>query len=127
MKESGGCNHKIVNIYLYNRWSSQEQGDGDSDRRQSQLAEEWCARRNLKLTGLEKDKGVSAWKGKNRSEGSGLSRFLKLVKAGDHLLVAENDRLSRQDWLTTMNFLSEIVAKGVTIVTLENGNEIDPP
>lgn len=124
-EQTDQCKQKKVNVFLYERWSSEAQGEGDSDRRQSQLAENWCARRGLRLTGLEKDDGVSAWKGKNRNEGSGLSRLLKLVRPGDYLLVEDNDRLSRQDWLTAMNFLNEIVEKGVTIVTLSNGNEID--
>jgi DNA invertase Pin-like site-specific DNA recombinase len=114
-----------VRAYSYARWSSDGQADGDSDRRQTQMAEDWCSRRGLRLAGMEKDEGVSAWKGKNRSEGSGLSRLLKLVRPGDYLLVEDNDRLSRQDWLTAMNFLAEIVGKGVTVVTLTNGNEIN--
>ena len=124
-KETEGRKRKNVNVYSYARWSSDAQGDGDSNRRQSQLALDWCARRGLLLAGQAKDDGVSAWKGRNRQEGSGLSRLLKLVKPGDFLLVEDNDRLSRQDWLTAMNFLSEIVERGVTVVTLANGNEID--
>ena len=116
---------KEANVYSYARWSSDGQSDGDSGRRQDERARQWCASHGLKLTGGEQDAGVSAWKGKNRSEGSGLSRLLKIVKPGDYLLVEDNDRLSRQDWLTAMNFLSEIVGKGVTVVTLDNGNEID--
>jgi len=54
-----------------------------------------------------------------------LSRLLKLVKPGDYLLVEDNDRLSRQDWLTACNFLRDIVEKGVIVVTLANGNEIN--
>ncbi len=47
------------------------------------------------------------------------------MKPGDYLLVEDNDRLSRQDWLTACNFLRDIVGKGVVVVTLSNGNEID--
>ena len=125
MNRSIDCNQKDANVYSYARWSSDGQGDGDSSRRQDDRAKQWCASRGLKLTGGEQDAGVSAWKGKNRLEGSGLSRLLKIVKPGDYLLVEDNDRLSRQDWLTAMNFLAEIVAKGVTVVTLDNGNQID--
>jgi DNA invertase Pin-like site-specific DNA recombinase len=125
MKNLGDCKHKNVNVYAYSRWSSDAQRDGDSDRRQDAMAEAWCQRRGLVLAGREKDDGVSAWNGKNRAEGSGLDRLLKLVKAGDYLLVEDNDRLSRQDWLTAMVFLRDIVAKGVIVVTLNNGNEID--
>ncbi len=89
------------------------------------MAQAWCQRRGLVLTGREKDDGVSAWNGLNRAPGTGLDRLLKIVKAGDYLLIEDCDRLSRQDWLTAMNFIAEIVAKGVIVVTLSNGNEID--
>lgn len=115
---------KQVSVYSYARWSSDAQADGDSERRQVQQAENWCAKRGLSLTGRGKDDGVSAWHGKNRTDGSGLSRLLKLVQPGDYLLIEDLDRLSRQNWLTALNFVAEIVAKGVTVVTLNNGNEI---
>jgi DNA invertase Pin-like site-specific DNA recombinase len=125
MKEKLDCNEKSAKVYSYARWSSDQQADGDSLRRQEQAAKDWCSRRGLTLAGAEKDEGVSAWKGRNRQEGSGLSRLLKLVNSGDFLLVEDTDRLSRQDWLTASNFISEIVSKGVTVVTLQDGNEID--
>jgi len=124
-KEIDRRKHKKVNVFLYERWSSDLQGEGDSDRRQSKLALEWCARHTLSLTDKVADDGISAWKGRNRQDGSGLSRLLKLVTPGDYLLIEDLDRLSRQDWLTSMNFLAEIIEKGVTVVTLTNGNEIN--
>lgn len=110
-------------VFSYMRWSSEPQSWGDSERRQLQAAEQWCARHGTVLAD-EKfvDRGVSARLGKNRA--GDLGRLLSTVKRGDTLLVEDNDRLSRQDWLTAMNFLHEIVAKGVTVVTLANGNEI---
>ena len=123
-QETDNCNRKKVNVYSYFRWSSDGQSDGDSERRQTQMAKSWCARRGLSLTGWEKDDGVSAWTGKNRIEGSGLSRLLRRLRPGDYLLIEDLDRLSRQDWRTAINFVAEIVDKGVTLVTLNNGNEI---
>ena len=124
-KEIDNCNRKNTNVYSYARWSSDAQSDGDSLRRQIQLAEGWCQHRGLPLAGFDKDEATSAWKGRNQREGSGLSRLLKQIKPGDYLLVEDNDRLSRQDWLTACNFLRDIVGKGVVVVTLANGNEID--
>ncbi len=118
-------NQAGASVYSYTRWSSDGQADGDSERRQVQMAENWCARRGLSLTGLEKDEGISAWKGRNQREGSGLSRLLKIIKPGDFLLVEDSDRLSRQNWFAHMTFLGNIVSRGVTVVTLANGNEID--
>jgi len=40
------------------------------------------------------------------------------------LLVEDADRLSRQDWKAAMDFVERLLAKGVKIVTLQNGNEI---
>jgi len=124
-KEIDRRKHKKVNVFLYERWSSEAQGEGDSDRRQSKLAQDWCARRGLELTDKVADDGISAWKGRNRQEGSGLSFLLKVVKPDDYLLMEDLDRLSREDWLTAMNFVAEILSKGVIVVTLANGNEIN--
>ncbi len=121
MTKTQNCNK----VYSYARWSSDGQTDGDSLRRQVQMAESWCQRRGLALSGSDLDSGVSAWRGANQREGTGLSRLLKLVKAGDYLLVEDNDRLSRQNWLEACNFLASIVAKDVVVVTLSNGNEIN--
>jgi len=124
-KETENCNRKSANVYSYARWSSDAEGEGDSLRRQSQMAEAWCQRRCLTLTCFNKDEAVSAWNDRNQREGSGLSRLLKRVQPGDHLLAEDNDRLSRQDWLTACNFLSDRVKRGVVVVTLANGDEID--
>jgi DNA invertase Pin-like site-specific DNA recombinase len=110
-------------VFSYVRWSSDGQEFGDSERRQIQAAEAWCARHGTKLSDERfVDAGVSAWKGANRT--ANLGRLLKTVKAGDVLLVEDNDRLSRQDWFTAMGFLRDIVSRGVKVVTLANGNEI---
>ncbi len=99
-------------VYNYSRWSSDAQGEGDSNPRQHQMAVSWCNQRGLALAGAETDAGISARAGRNREEGSGLSKLLKLVKPGDYLLVEDNDRLSRRDWLTAMNFMNDIVSRG---------------
>jgi DNA invertase Pin-like site-specific DNA recombinase len=110
-------------IFSYVRWSSDGQEFGDSERRQIQAAEAWCAHHGTKLSDERfVDAGVSAWKGANRC--ANLGRLLKTVRAGDVLLVEDNDRLSRQDWFTAMDFLRDIVSRGVKVVTLANGNEI---
>jgi DNA invertase Pin-like site-specific DNA recombinase len=111
-------------VYSYTRWSSKPQSRGDSERRQLEAAQNWCSQRSLTLSATEVDDGISAKAGKNRVADSGLSRLLSRVRPGDYLLVEDNDRLSREDWLTASNFIHDITSKGVTIVTLQNGNEI---
>jgi DNA invertase Pin-like site-specific DNA recombinase len=121
---SNGKEDKI-RVWSYARWSSDAQTNGDSFRRQLDLAENWCNQRGLTLEGAEKDEGISAKAGRNRAAGSGLSTLLGKVRPGDYLLVEDNDRLSREDWLTASNFIAQILDKGVKLVTLQNNNEID--
>ena len=50
--------------------------------------------------------------------------LLKILKPGDYLLIEDNDRLSREDPLAAMNLLHGIVFKGVTVITLRDGDII---
>jgi DNA invertase Pin-like site-specific DNA recombinase len=68
------------------------------------------------------DSGVSAYRGQNQA--GELGRLVEILQAGDTLLVEDADRLSRQDWKAAMDFVERVLAKGVKIVTLQNGNEI---
>jgi len=115
---------KIKNIYSYVRWSSDKQTWGDSERRQEQMAKDWCARQGYQLSNLSfKDRGTSAWKGKNFQDGA-LADLLRLVKAHDMILIEDNDRFSREDTITAMVNLKQIVFKGVTVVFLKTGVEV---
>lgn len=110
-------------IFSYLRFSSPRQEWGDSERRQENLAKDYCDKHSLILS--EKsfaDRGISAWKGANRR--GALGELLSLLKPGDYLLIEDNDRLSREDPLTAMNLLHSIVFKGVTVITLRDGNII---
>ena len=111
MKPIKNSKQESPRVYSYARWSSEAQGEGDSDRRQQALAKAWCSQRGLSLTGAAKDEGVSAKAGRNRAEGSGLHGLLSIVRPGDYLLVEDNDRLSRQDWLTASTFIRDITAR----------------
>ncbi|MGN6099182.1 MAG: recombinase family protein [Bosea sp. (in: a-proteobacteria)] len=57
--------------YSYLRFSTAEQGRGDSYRRQLELAENYCRQKGLDLdrTTTFEDLGVSAFSGKNRRNG----------------------------------------------------------
>ena len=82
--------------YSYIRFSSPPQEWGDSERRQEQMAKDHCAKNGLTLSEKSfRDRGGSAWKGKNRS--NALGELLKTLNTGDTLLIEDNDRLSRED------------------------------
>jgi DNA invertase Pin-like site-specific DNA recombinase len=115
--------------YSYLRFSSPEQSKGDSQRRQTVLAEEYAKRHGLTLdTELNlKDLGVSAFRGDNVATGA-LGAFLKaisdgLVPKGSYLLVESLDRVSRKEARKAVRILEEIVEAGVTVVTLNDGKQ----
>ena len=115
--------------YSYLRFSTPEQAQGDSHRRQTALAEEYARKRGLELdTTLSfQDLRVSAFRGKNAEEGQ-LGAFLRavqtgLVPEGSYLLVESLDRISRQSARRARTTLNLIVDEGITVVTLVDGKE----
>jgi hypothetical protein len=87
--------------YSYQRFSSIKQKQGDSTRRQKNAAENFCQQHGLVLVDTFTDEGVSGFRGKNFSNESALSEFLKLVQNGTvergSCLVVENmDMISSQ-------------------------------
>jgi DNA invertase Pin-like site-specific DNA recombinase len=108
--------------FSYLRWSTDPQTWGDSERRQAEQAKNYCDTHGLELCEQFTDRGISAWHGANQK--GELGRLLKAIGPGDTVLVEDTDRLSRQDWLTAVNFIKEIVDRGVSVVTLNNGQVI---
>lgn len=114
--------------YSYIRFSTPEQAQGDSLRRQTSMAAEYCTRHGLTLdTELTmQDLGVSAYRGKNLDGTGKLGVFLDAVKAGDvaHgavLLLESLDRLTRQSARKAVAILGDIVDLGIDVVTLNDG------
>jgi DNA invertase Pin-like site-specific DNA recombinase len=119
----------MTRAYSYLRFSTPEQMLGDSYRRQTQLAQEYAARRGLVLDDSLRfeDKGVSAYRGKNAKVGA-LRAFLDAVEAGaveegSYLLVESLDRISRDAILAAQGLFLQIIQSGVTLVTLVDGRE----
>src|SRR5436305_1352308 len=92
--------------YSYIRFSHPDQAKGDSVRRQTEAAAEWCACHGVTLdqSTTLRDLGKSAYTGAHRKnpDRHALAAFLKLVEdgrvpAGSYLLVENLDRLSRED------------------------------
>ncbi|MFY8194804.1 MAG: recombinase family protein, partial [Novosphingobium sp.] len=129
-------------VYSYTRFSTPEQAQGDSLRRQSEGARRWTERKTaerlqagqpplcLDETLRMHDLGVSAFRGANVADGSELGAFLfacrqGLVPLGSYLLVESLDRVSRMTPRKVQRVLDDIVEAGVTIVTLNDGQEYD--
>src|SRR4051794_7179131 len=91
--------------YSYIRFSSPQQAEGDSLRRQHELRDAWLKRSGARLdTSLTlRDEGVSGFTGSHRTnpDRHALAAFLDLVKKGripqgSFLVVESLDRLSRE-------------------------------
>lgn len=110
--------------YSYIRWSTAIQGQGDSDRRQSEMAERYAAEHGLDLISenVMKDEGQSAFTGKNVSSGA-FGAFLQAISdgqidRGSYLLVESLDRISRQHPMDAMSILHRIVDRDIVVVTM---------
>lgn len=110
--------------YSYVRMSTDIQLKGDSLRRQKEASSHYAETHELTLIeefDLE-DIGVSAFRGKNATEGA-LSRFLAAVEEGripkgSYLLVESLDRISREDPMEATTLFLKILKAGINIVTL---------
>lgn len=116
----------MTKAYSYVRFSTPEQSQGDSQRRQMQMARAYAERHGLEFdeTLTFQDLGVSAFRGKNADTGQ-LGAFLKAVEAdvvprGSYLLVENLDRVSRQTPRKAARVLEDIVDGGVAVVTLSD-------
>ena len=110
--------------YSYLRFSTPEQAEGDSLRRQSSLAAQYAEAKGLDLdTALTfQDLGVSAYRGANAHLGR-LAAFREALEAGQvppgsFLLVESLDRISRDHAFDAQHLLSSIIMEGVAVVTL---------
>src|SRR5581483_872138 len=113
--------------FSYIRFSSREQEQGDSIRRQRELRDDWLKRHpavTLDTTLGGEDCGVSAFRGSNRDDKHHLGRFLEAVRrgrvaAGSILLLESLDRLSRQQEEEALTLLLGLVNAGIIIVQLQ--------
>jgi DNA invertase Pin-like site-specific DNA recombinase len=114
--------------YSYVRFSHPSQAEGDSLRRQTEAAQDWCRRNgahfdpNLTLHDL----GKSAFTGGHRKnpDRHALAAFLKLVEAGkvprgNYLIVESLDRLTREDIQPALLLVLNLLQAGVRIVQLK--------
>jgi len=111
--------------YSYTRFSSLAQSGGDSVRRQTAAARQWCEASGAVLVEDFADLGVSAFKGKN-AEGGALAVFMNLaeggrIPVGSFLLVESLDRITRAEITTAVSLVLRIISAGVHVVTLADG------
>lgn len=118
--------------YSYLRFSTPEQMQGDSFRRQTALAEAYALQHGLELdTSLTfHDAGVSAFRGRNVGPDGQLGAFLEAVREGivaegSYLLVESLDRISRQTARKALRSLEDVVEAGAVVVTLVDGRKYD--
>lgn len=120
-----------MKAYSYIRFSTPEQLKGDSLRRQLEAGEKYAHEHGLILDKSlsMQDLGLSAYHGEHKTKGA-LGEFLKLVEAGriekGSVLIVENlDRLSREKVLDALNQFTGIIKAGISIVTLQDGQQYD--
>ncbi len=111
---------KTKNAFSYLRFSTPEQSLGDSERRQLQAAQAYCERNGLRLVDGAADRGLSAFHGRNHSNGA-LGALLKRMRPGDTLIIEDCDRWSREPVLESLNRLQAEVRKGIEVVFLRTG------
>lgn len=120
---------KRAKAYSYLRFSTPEQSQGDSSRRQTKAAKDLAERLDLDLQALTfEDLGVSGYRGKNVVKGA-LGAFLEAVDngtvpQGSFLLVEDLDRLGRQKLLSAFDTFRAVLSR-VNIANLKDGKVYD--
>jgi DNA invertase Pin-like site-specific DNA recombinase len=116
----------------YRRWSSAIQNTGDSERRQAEMAREWCTANGFELDDKRSivDAGISAFRGQNLGDESKLAKLLEAVKLGDiprhaTILIEQFDRLSRAAASEALFMLQSIIREGLSVTTLIDGKTYD--
>ena len=66
----------------YKRFSTRKQSKGDTDRRQADLAEQYCKSHHLRLIDTYRDAGLSGFSGQNLSDDGALRGLLQAAKSG---------------------------------------------
>jgi len=114
--------------YLYIRYSSAEQREGNSYDRQTEKALKYCVSKGYELVDKFFDDGVSGYTGANRLTGK-MGEFISLVNQGKiekgSVLIVENyDRFSRERTLTSLDTLRNLVDQGIVIHFLDQNQDM---
>jgi DNA invertase Pin-like site-specific DNA recombinase len=118
--------HVVAIAFSYIRFSTREQIKGDSLRRQTKAAQEWCDRNGVRLDASTTyhDLGKSAYLGEHRKNPDryALAAFLKLaengkIPKGSYLIVENLDRLTREHVRAAVTLFLSILELGINIVS----------
>lgn len=114
-----------MTVVAYYRFSSIEQAEGTSIKRQQQDCRDFAARQGWTVDEEISDRGVSAFSGANVAQGAALGAWLSDARLGLHhgktLLVERVDRLSRQGFDETSDMVRALVGSGVTVAIVDGG------
>jgi DNA invertase Pin-like site-specific DNA recombinase len=116
----------FMDSILYLRYSTPEQAEGQSEKRQIEYAKKWSKENGAELVRIYKDLGISGGKkaGTKINERKGLAELLADLRRGEipkFLLVEDVDRLSRMLPLDSLKLIEEILALGVSLVSTRDG------
>lgn len=124
--------HKRRKAYSYIRMSTAKQLHGDSLRRQTAAACDFCSKHDLDLDEefMLQDLGVSGYSGENLTSGH-LGRFIKAVEDGEiepgsFLIIESHDRFSRTKPRRALRYFLQILNAGITIAILSEGKVFGP-
>lgn len=113
----------------YARWSSLEQGKGQTLERQQRLVRNFCEARSWPLIEEVTDEGTSAYTGANIHSGNlaGLVRRIEEGRLGGELVIVveQLDRISRLPPSQVVGWIQRVVSTGVRIATVNDGVTID--
>lgn len=114
----------------YSRFSTGNQQHGSSLGRQNQMVAEYCSKHHLTLIDSFHDTGKSGYHAKHLQKGGQLKLLLErihdgTIPKGTHLLVEQTDRLTRQAVFEGLNIIQSLIASGLVLVTLDDGQRYD--
>lgn len=113
----------MTTAHIYIRFSTLEQREGTSTRRQKDECFSHLTNKGWTLGQVMVDEGRSAFSGDNQAEGAALNIFEQEAAMGQHrdtvLLVERLDRLSRQGHEDTFDLIRRFGRHGVHVATVD--------
>ena len=118
-----------MDVVVYIRWSSAEQGKGSSLERQRSECHRYAQAKGWDVIGELVDDGVSAFRGRQWSVGE-LGRFVANAEAGAYpngvvLLTEKLDRLSREHAKKVFSWMLRVTELGVIVATVDGDRRYD--
>lgn len=117
--------------YIYVRWSSEMQSDGDSETRQLRDIMAWCERRGFETdpSRVLVDRGRSGFAGAHLAKGE-LGKFVRQVEigtvpAGSVLVVEEFDRISRLPISQARRVIETLTKAGIRVGVVASDQVLD--